>query len=83
MCDTLSLHDALPIFLELNRAVGGSPSADVNKVQRQTNDLYRWLALNAPKYGWVNPKRLADGINQEEIWHWEWWGTQGLDKLTR
>jgi hypothetical protein len=70
-------------ILELNRAVGGSPSADVNKVQRQTNDLYRWLALNAPKYGWVNPKRLADGINQEEIWHWEWWGTQGLDKLTR
>jgi hypothetical protein len=70
-------------ILELNRAVGGSPSADVNKVQRQTNDLYRWLALNAPKYGWINPKRLADGINQEEIWHWEWWGTQGLDKLTR
>ena len=70
-------------ILELNRAVGGSASADVNRVQRQTNPLYQWLALNAPKYGWINPKRLADGINQEEIWHWEWWGTQGLNQLTR
>ena len=70
-------------ILELNRAVGGSASPEVNKIQRQTNDLYRWLALNAPKYGWVNPKRLADGKGQEEIWHWEWWGSQGLDKLTR
>lgn len=69
-------------ILELNRAVGNSPNAEVNKVQRQTNPLYRWLALNAPKYGWVNPKRLADGKSQEEIWHWEWWGTQGLNELT-
>ena len=69
-------------ILELNRAVGNSPQPEVNKVQRQTNTLYRWLAANAPKYGWVNPKRLADGKGQEEIWHWEWWGTQGLNELT-
>ena len=76
-------------ILELNTAVGKSTGAEVNKVQRQTNPLYRWLAANAPKYGWINPKYLADGKTSkgtsggDEIWHWEWWGTQGLDKLTK
>ena len=76
-------------ILELNKAVGKSTGAEVNKVQRQTNPLYRWLAANAPKYGWINPKYLADGKTSkgtsggDEIWHWEWWGTQGLDKLTK
>jgi hypothetical protein len=76
-------------ILELNTAVGKSTGAEVNKVQRQTNPLYIWLAANAPKYGWINPKYLADGKTSkgtsggDEIWHWEWWGTQGLDKLTK
>lgn len=76
-------------ILELNTAVGKSTGAEVNKVQRQINPLYRWLAANAPKYGWINPKYLADGKTSkgtsggDEIWHWEWWGTQGLDKLTK
>jgi predicted chitinase len=59
---------------ELYRAVGGSGSPEKNKTARQSNTLYKWFAANAPKFGWYNPCRLADGIGTDEIWHWEYWG---------
>jgi hypothetical protein len=61
-------------FGELYRAVGGSGVPSVNKQGRETSSLYRWLSNNAPKYGWYNPYRLADGNGVDEMWHWEYWG---------
>lgn len=39
------------------------------------SEQYEWLFKNSPKYGWMNPKGLRDGIRNEEYWHWEYWGT--------
>lgn len=42
---------------------------------RNTSPLYKWLTENGPKYGWYNPYRLADNAgNQDEAWHFEYWG---------
>lgn len=59
---------------ELYRVVGGSGSPTTNKNARRSNALYKWFAANAPKFGWYNPCRLADGTGTDEIWHWEYWG---------
>ena len=61
-------------FAELYAAVGGSTNGADNARARQNNALYRWLANNAPAFGWYNPKRLADGNRVDECWHWEYWG---------
>lgn len=61
-------------FAELFAAVGGSTNGAANANVRQNNTLYRWLANNAPAFGWYNPKRLADGSGVDECWHWEYWG---------
>jgi hypothetical protein len=67
---------------ELYRAVNGSTGAGINKSVRQTNPLYRWMRENAPKFGWYNPCRLADGISKDEVWHWEYWGSRGTPPTT-
>ncbi|EHR49755.1 D-alanyl-D-alanine carboxypeptidase [Saccharomonospora marina XMU15] len=36
---------------------------------------YRWLAANAPAFGWVNPGWARQGGGREEPWHWEYVGT--------
>lgn len=59
---------------ELYRAVAGSGDPTRNKTARQNNALYKWMVANAPKFGWYNPCRLADGTGTDEIWHWEYWG---------
>lgn len=59
---------------ELYHAVGGSINPERNRRARASNRLYRWFAENAPKFGWYNPCRLADGSRTEEVWHWEYWG---------
>lgn len=59
---------------ELYRAVRGEGIPSINKAARQSNALYKWFAANAPKFGWYNPCRLADGTGTDEIWHWEYWG---------
>jgi hypothetical protein len=61
-------------FSELYRQVGGSGNPTINKNGREKSSLYRWLSNNAPKYGWYNPFRLADGGGVDEMWHWEYWG---------
>jgi LAS superfamily LD-carboxypeptidase LdcB len=50
---------------------------------RENSTIYQWLAKNAPKYGWFNPYRLADGAGMEEAWHWEYWGFYTLTKEQR
>ncbi|MEU3271894.1 D-alanyl-D-alanine carboxypeptidase family protein [Saccharomonospora sp. NPDC006951] len=35
---------------------------------------YRWLAANAPAFGWVNPGWARQGGGREEPWHWEFAG---------
>jgi hypothetical protein len=32
---------------------------------------YRWLATNAPTFGWINPAWAQPGAGREEPWHWE------------
>jgi hypothetical protein len=32
---------------------------------------YRWLAANAPAFGWINPTWAQPGAGREEPWHWE------------
>jgi hypothetical protein len=62
---------------ELHGAVtGGVDKGDpaANARVRATNPLYQWFATNAPKYGFYNPYRLADGRGVDEVWHWEYWG---------
>lgn len=61
-------------FGQLFRAVGGSGNPSINRRGRASSSLYRWLSNNAPKYGWYNPYRLADGAGVDEMWHWEYWG---------
>jgi hypothetical protein len=51
-------------------AAGAEAAAKV----RETNDLYKWLAINGPTYGWYNPYRLADNAGLDEAWHFEYWG---------
>ena len=34
---------------------------------------YRWLAKNAARFGFVNPKWARRGGSKEEPWHWEFW----------
>lgn len=35
---------------------------------------YRWMAQNAPAFGWVNPYWARQGGGREEPWHWEYVG---------
>jgi hypothetical protein len=59
---------------ELYREVGGSGNPAVNKSGKERNNLYKWMSVNGPKFGWYNPYRLADGTGTDEMWHWEYWG---------
>lgn len=62
---------------ELYSAVkGGSDKGDpaANARARANSPLYQWFAVNAPKFGFYNPYRLADGGGVDEVWHWEYWG---------
>lgn len=63
-------------FAELFAAAdNGSTTAASNRKVRETSNLYKWLAANGPKFGWYNPKRLADGQGKiDEAWHFEYWG---------
>ena len=35
---------------------------------------YRWMAANAPRYGWVHPSWAEQGGSRPEPWHWEFVG---------
>lgn len=58
---------------QLYSNVNGSSKPAPNAIGRQSA-LYKWMEANAPKYGWINPPALRDGVNTDECWHWEYWG---------
>ncbi len=76
--DILELYRAAnTIKDELNRTRAADNRVDnvdpaVHARIFQTNPLYRWLRENAPKYGFVNPPLLQDGVGIDEAWHWEY-----------
>lgn len=40
-----------------------------------SSDNYKWMAVNGPAYGWVNPPHMAEGGKGPlEPWHWEFMG---------
>ncbi len=59
-------------FGELYRVVDGSGDPGINRKGRNSSQLYRWLSVNGPKFGWYNPIRLADGAGVDEMWHFEY-----------
>lgn len=61
----------------------GRGTAAPARYTRENSKIYQWLAINAPKYGWFNPYRLADGAGMDEAWHWEYWGFYTLTKEQR
>jgi hypothetical protein len=66
------------------KALGvGRGTAAPARYTRENSTIYQWLAKNAPKYGWFNPYRLADGAGMDEAWHWEYWGFYTLTKQQR
>ena len=58
--------------MALDLVVGSAPgqrvdsSADSNRLAMSKTPAYRWLVLNAPRYGFLN--------YAFEPWHWEWAG---------
>ena len=61
-------------FGNLYQIVGGSGSPRANLKGRKT-EAYKEIAEIGAKYGWFNPKRLADNAGSiDELWHFEWWG---------
>ena len=60
-------------FGNLYRIVGGATTAKPNLKGRKT-EAYKQIAEIGAKYGWYNPKRLADNYGTDEIWHFEYWG---------
>ena len=60
----------VPLTAKATAAAGAEAATKV----RETNDLYKWLAINGPTYGWYNPYRLADNAGDDEAWHFEYWG---------
>ncbi|MDQ6524924.1 M15 family metallopeptidase [Nocardioides sp. LHD-245] len=38
-------------------------------------DEYRWMTVNAPATGWVNPSWARAGGSRPEPWHWEYVGS--------
>jgi len=59
---------------ELYRSVSGKKGSPANNAVARNTSLYKWFAANAPKFGFYNPYRLADGSGVDEVWHWEYWG---------
>ena len=72
------MQEARANALGVNRA-----TAAPARYTRENSKIYQWLATNAPKYGWYNPYRLADGRGMDEAWHWEYWGYYTLTKEQR
>jgi hypothetical protein len=60
-------------FGNLYQIVGGSTKAGPNLKGRKT-ETYESIATIGAKYGWYNPRRLADNYGTDELWHFEYWG---------
>ena len=63
-------------FSNLYQLVGGSVKSGPNEKARIEQPSYKQIAEIGKKHGWYNPWRLSDlQGKQEEIWHFEYWGT--------
>lgn len=58
---------------------GWGLAADINVGGRLnfSGPQYQWLSKNAHRFGWVNPPWAQQGRDQQEAWHWEFWGIFG------
>ncbi|MFT4253601.1 MAG: M15 family metallopeptidase [Caulobacter sp.] len=61
---------ALDLFIAAAPGYGPDSSADDNRRFMARSDVYRWLVVNAGRFGFVN--------YVFEPWHWEWTGEQPL-----
>ncbi len=57
---------AMDIFIDAAPGFGPDSSADANRLTMARSPLYRWMVLNAGRFGFVN--------YAYEPWHWEWTG---------
>jgi len=58
----------LAVDVVIDAAPGSRPdsSADANRLVMARSSVYRWMVVNAPRFGFVN--------YAYEPWHWEWTG---------
>lgn len=52
-----------------------------NPVLCFTHPVFQWFFVNGPKFGWHFPKKLRDGVGQDEFWHIEYHGNKPVDPL--
>jgi hypothetical protein len=62
-------------FNNLFQLVKGSEDPITNLNARKKYKIYEQIASVGTKYGWYNPWRLSDVKGQDEIWHFEYWGS--------
>lgn len=57
---------AMDVVIDAAPGFGPDSSADANRLAMARSPLFRWMVVNAPRFGFVN--------YAYEPWHWEWTG---------
>lgn len=57
---------AMDVVIDAAPGFGPDSSADANRLVMARSSVYRWMVVNAPRFGFVN--------YAYEPWHWEWTG---------
>lgn len=57
---------AMDVVIDAAPGFGPDSSADANRLAMARSSLFRWMVVNAPRFGFVN--------YAYEPWHWEWTG---------
>jgi hypothetical protein len=57
---------AIDVFVEAAPGFGPDSSADANRLAMARSPLFKWMVVNAGRFGFVN--------YAYEPWHWEWTG---------
>lgn len=57
---------AMDVFIEAAPGFGPDSSADANRLAMARSPLFKWMVVNAGRFGFVN--------YAYEPWHWEWTG---------
>jgi D-alanyl-D-alanine carboxypeptidase len=65
-CSAHRTGKALDLYLGAAPGYGPDSSADINRLYVSHSATYRWLVMNAPRFGFTN--------YAFEPWHWEWTG---------
>jgi hypothetical protein len=53
---------------------GWALAVDFGGMGIHSTTTYQWMAVNAPRYGWINPEWAQAGGSKPEAWHWEYVG---------